>query len=232
MGIDLPREASRVLSAFPANPMALYSETRYKGFPFLPEYVREHSSMYQLESHDRRVEGHKCYSLRWMGHDEMIVCPDLGWSIVERKIWRSPGGKPRVVFKMKDFFHPAQDVWLPRIIEEKEYLYDNDIVPPLRGQSENNIRDVRVLRIDRAEYSGLDEALFEISAPKGYQVIDDIRNLTYWAGESAESPFSEEILSARRALARRSWNKWILGSLIGIGCIAAGVWYYRRAVTQ
>ena len=159
--------------------------------PFLPDFLRDNRSKYQVLPKPEEVDGATCWVIEWPGMDRICVDSNRGFAMVRRLYHWGPDKPPRFEMRNSEHKEVKPGLWLP--FKQTVIRYASIVAEklPLWGKPASST-DYRVHKI---EFGNVPDSIFDVELPAGTTVFDIPRNFTYKVpGSSTIDPFSSPIV--------------------------------------
>lgn len=194
--------------------------------PFLPDFLSENRSRYQILSAPEEVDGTLCWVVEWPGMDRISVDPTRGFT-VPRRVFNWGAGKPaRFEFHNTDYREVKPGLWLPFKQVEERYASIISERPAIWGKVASR-SEYELLAV---EFDKVPDSFFEVKLPPGTRVIDTVRHLKYTVAANDSAPFEAAIAQAKGA-----WRWWppIWLWIVSAACVLIVLgWAFRRRLLR
>lgn len=231
LALDVPKYVVKAAGAEERMDEIREKHADHAGHPFLPDFLRQNKSSYQVSSAPEAIDGRPCWVVEWPDMDRFYVDLQRGFAIPRRVYCWGPGKPPKWEFHNSDYREVKPGLWLPftqiglryaSIMAEDESLWGK-----VANRSE--------YRLTSVEFDTVDDSMFDVQVAEGTPVVDRVRNFRYVVSSDENAdPFSTQIGQGEE-LVRRSGYRAVIAVVGGIALLvllAYVLWARRKARMQ
>lgn len=197
---------------------------QYVDLPFLPDFLVENQSRYEVLSTPETVANTECWVLEWPGMDRIWTDPKHGFCVVRRAYSWGPGKPLRYDILNSDYKEVKPGLWLP-FTQKQDRYFSPEFEDPKRA---GKIKVIANYKLREIQFDKLTDAFFDIKLPTDTRVFDRIRNFKYTVSDDNSDPFAFSIVQGMNDLKPTNRIWWVAINVLVIIVIVIALFALRR----